>query len=38
MEKEKITVQQKEPTDWVNSMVTLLKPYGRVHTCMDKNT
>ncbi len=35
MEKQGVIVQQKEPTDWVHSMVTVIKPNGKLRICMD---
>lgn len=35
MEKLDVIVRQKEPTPWVNSMVTVVKPNGNVRICID---
>jgi hypothetical protein len=35
VEKKYIIVKQTEPTPWVNSMVTVIKPSNKVHICMD---
>ena len=35
MEKQGVIVQQKEPTDRVNSMVNVIKPNGKLRICMD---
>ena len=34
---EKLNVIEKidEPTEWVNSMVTIIKPNGKLHICID---
>jgi len=34
-EKNDIIVKQTEPTPWVNSMVTVIKPNNKVRICMD---
>ena len=35
MEREQIIVRETEPTDWVSSLVTVLKPGGAVRVCLD---
>ena len=35
MEKQDVIVKQREQTDWVNSMVTVIKPNGKLRICMD---
>lgn len=35
MEEAGVIVQQKEPTAWVNSMVTVQKPNGKLRICID---
>lgn len=35
MEQAGVIVQQKEPTEWVNSMVTVQKPNGKLRICID---
>lgn len=35
IEKEGIIVKQTEPAPWVNSMVTVIKPSGKLRICMD---
>ena len=30
-----VIVRQEEPTPWINSMVTVLKPYGKLRICID---
>ncbi|XP_056009484.1 uncharacterized protein K02A2.6-like [Ostrea edulis] len=35
MEQEGIIVRQSEPTEWVNSLVTVIKPSGSVRLCLD---
>jgi hypothetical protein len=30
-----VVVKQEDPTDWVNSMVTVIKPNGRIRICID---
>ena len=30
-----VVVKQEEPTDWVNSMVTVIKPNGKIRICID---
>ena len=35
MESEGVIKKQTEPTDWVNSMVVVLKPNGKVRICID---
>ena len=35
MERQNVIVKQDEPTDWVNSMVTVVKPNGKLRICMD---
>ncbi|XP_033745588.1 uncharacterized protein K02A2.6-like [Pecten maximus] len=35
MEKEGVIVKQSEPTLWVNSMVTVSKPNGKIRVCVD---
>ncbi|XP_056016955.1 uncharacterized protein K02A2.6-like [Ostrea edulis] len=35
MEQEGIIVRQSEPTEWVNSLVTVIKPNGSVRLCLD---
>ena len=34
MEKPKLVVKQKEPSDWVNSMVAVIKP-NKLRICID---
>ena len=35
MEKKGVIIKQNEPTEWVNSMVTVLNPNGKLRICMD---
>ena len=35
MEKLGVITRQKEPTPWVNSMVTVVKPNGDIRICID---
>ncbi|XP_056000463.1 uncharacterized protein K02A2.6-like [Ostrea edulis] len=35
MEREGVIVKQREPTKWVNSMVTVTKPNGKIRICVD---
>ncbi|XP_060084332.1 uncharacterized protein K02A2.6-like [Ylistrum balloti] len=35
MERQGIIVKQTEPTQWVNSMVTVTKPNGKIRICID---
>ena len=35
MESEGVINKQTEPKDWVNSMVVVPKPYGKVRICID---
>lgn len=35
MEKDGIIIRQIEPTEWVNSLVTVIKPNGSVRLCLD---
>ena len=35
MEKQGVIEKQNKPTDWVNSMVTVIKPNGKLRICMD---
>ena len=30
-----VVVKQEEPTDWVNSMVTVIKPNSKIRICID---
>ncbi|XP_061185191.1 uncharacterized protein K02A2.6-like [Saccostrea echinata] len=30
-----VVVKQEEPTDWANSMVTVIKPNGKIRICID---
>lgn len=34
-EKKGVIVKQEQPTEWVNSMVTVIKPNGKVRICKD---
>ena len=35
MEQEGVIVRQTEPTEWLNSLVTVIKPNGSVRLCLD---
>ena len=35
MEKLNVIEKVEEPTDWVNSMVTIVKPNGKLRICID---
>ncbi|XP_033749332.1 uncharacterized protein K02A2.6-like [Pecten maximus] len=35
MEQEGVIVKQEDPTQWVNSMVTVVKPNGKIRICID---
>ena len=35
MEAEGVVVKVVEPTEWVNSMVTVVKPNGKLRICID---
>lgn len=35
MQKQGVIVKQNDPTEWVNSMVTVMKPNGKIRICMD---
>lgn len=35
IKREGVIVKQREPTRWVNSMVTVIKPNGKIRICID---
>jgi len=35
MERQGVIVKQRKPTDWVSSMLTVVKPNGKLRICMD---